>query len=287
MRPRIVTSAVFSLSRLTTTSALTTTALKASNLGLRSLAATCPQRLFTSSASQCDLVRPQAKISTPTTSKQLSASAPFSTSTRMATPISASAVLDLAKTRRTFYALNKELTISKERIEEIVKESIFQTPSSFNSQSNRILVLFGAEHDKLWDFATEILKTIVPEESWKHTADRMAMFKAGAGTVLFFEDQDVINGMQAKFPLYSDKFPVWALQSDGMIQYVIWTALTAEGLGANLQHYNPLIDVKVASEWGIPDNWKLNAQLVFGGRTGEAGPKDQLPIADRLKVFGA
>ena len=93
--------------------------------------------------------------------------------------------------------------------------------------------------------------------------------------------------MQEKFALYADKFPIWAQQSDAMAQYVIWTALTAEGVGANLQHYNPLVDAKVASEWGLPDNWKLNAQLVFGGRAGEAGPKDHLPLEETFKVAGA
>ncbi|KAI1776426.1 Nitroreductase [Hypoxylon cercidicola] len=271
MRPHIVTSAVFSFTRLSTTSAASTLRSTA----LKTLAATCPtQRLFTTSSSQCDLVKPQAKTKT----------SPYST---MATPIKSDSVLDLLKVRRTFYPLNKELAISTDRIQEIVKESVLNIPSSFNSQSNRVLVLFGAEHDKLWDFASDILKPMVPAESWQSTADRMAMFKAAAGTVLFFEDQEVVNAMQTKFPLYSDKFPIWANQSDAMLQYVVWTALTAEGLGANLQHYNPLLDVKVASEWGIPDSWKLNAQLVFGGRTGEAGPKEFKPIEELYKVAGA
>ncbi|KAI0884392.1 Nitroreductase [Annulohypoxylon maeteangense] len=264
MRPHIVTSAVFSLSRLTSTSATTraTKALITSNLPLKAFTvATCPPlRLFSSTASQC-------------TSKP---------STTMATPI-----LDLVKSRRTYYVLNKELPISKDRVQEIVKESLLHTPSSFNSQSNRIVVLFGAEHDKLWGIATDILKAIVPEDAWEHTAQRMNGFKAAAGTVLFFEDQKVVDTMQEKFALYADKFPIWAQQSDAMAQYVVWTALTAEGVGANLQHYNPLVDAKVASEWGIPDNWKLNAQLVFGGRSGEAGPKDFQPIEERYKVFGA
>lgn len=201
--------------------------------------------------------------------------------------VSANAVLENIKGRRSYYPLSKDLTISKERVQEIVKEAILHVPSSFNSQSNRVLVLFGDEHDKLWDIATEILKGIVPEENWKPTGDKMALFKGAAGTILFFEDQNVVNGMQEKFPLYSDKFPIWAMQSDAMLQFTLWTALEAEGLGANLQHYNPLIDSRVASEWKIPDNWKLNAQLVFGGKTGEAGPKDFLPIEERLKVFGA
>lgn len=92
--------------------------------------------------------------------------------------------------------------------------------------------------------------------------------------------------MQEKFPLYADKFPTWATQSDAMLQHIVWTALEAEGLGANLQHYNPVIDAKVAEAWKTPANWQLNAQLVFGGRTTEAGPKEFMPIEERFKVFG-
>ena len=67
----------------------------------------------------------------------------------------------------------------------------------------------------------------------------------------------------------------------------IWTALSAEGAGANLQHYNPLIDAKVADTWGIPASWKLNAQIVFGGKTGDADPKDKKPDEEVFKSFGA
>jgi predicted oxidoreductase (fatty acid repression mutant protein) len=58
-----------------------------------------------------------------------------------------------------------------------------------------------------------------------------------------------------------------------MLQFALWTSFVAEGLGANLQHYNPLIAEKVAAEWKVPPIWKLNAQLVFGGRTAPADPK--------------
>ncbi|RYP92009.1 hypothetical protein DL770_001864 [Monosporascus sp. CRB-9-2] len=228
------------------------------------------------------LVKPQAQ----TTTSNRNIKIPSPTAATMSTPISANAVLDLIKARRTYYALNKELTISKERVEEIVKDALRHVPSSFNAQSNRVLVLFGAEHDKLWDATSEILKAIVPADSWQHTANRMAGFKAGAATVLFFEDQDVINNMQETIPLYADKFPTWANQSNAMLQFTVWTALEAEGLGANLQHYNPLIDQRVTAEWNLPVSWKLNAQLVVGGRAGEPGPKDFLPLEQMYKVAG-
>ena len=104
--------------------------------------------------------------------------------------------------------------------------------------------------------------------------------------VLFFVDRSVVKGMQEKFPLYADKFPVWAIHSDGMAQHIAWTALEADGLGANLQHYNPLIDAGVQKTWNVPIEWELSAQLVFGTPTGTAGEKEFSDLSDRLKIFG-
>lgn len=97
--------------------------------------------------------------------------------------VSAQTILDNIKARRSYYPLSKDLSITPARIEEIVKEALAHVPSSFNSQSNRVVVLFGAEHEKLWDITTEILKAIVPADSWKSTGDKLALFKAAAGSV--------------------------------------------------------------------------------------------------------
>ncbi|CAK7274963.1 type II nitroreductase [Sporothrix epigloea] len=199
----------------------------------------------------------------------------------------ADTLLELIKGRRSYYALSKDLSISKDRIQEIVKEAILQVPSSFNSQSNRVIVLFGDEHDKFWSIVRETLQAFGTPETREKTNSRLAMFDASAGTILFFEDQTVVENFQSKFAIYADRFPGWAQQSDAMLQFALWTALEAEGLGANLQHYNPIVDDKVAAAWNVPSTWKLNAQLVFGGRAGEVGPKEQIPIEDRLKVYGA
>ena len=39
---------------------------------------------------------------------------------------------------------------------------------------------------------------------------------------------------------------IWSEQGHGMAEYATWLALTEAGLGATLQHYNPLIDAEVA-----------------------------------------
>jgi uncharacterized protein len=65
------------------------------------------------------------------------------------------------------------------------------------------------------------------------------------------------------------------------------TALELEGFGANLQHYNPVIDAAAAAEWDLPKSWSLKAQLCFGGRAGDPGEKTFEPVeGKRLRVFG-
>ena len=193
--------------------------------------------------------------------------------------------LEAVKNRRSIYGISKEKLVSEEKIQEIVKELMLHTPSAFNSQSARVVLLFDAQHAKLWDMTTDVLKKIVPEEAFAQTQEKLEGFKSGYGTLLFFEDQSVVEGLQEAFSLYKDNFPVWSLQSSGMLQYAIWTQLSDLGLGASLQHYNPLIDEEVKKEWSIPDKWKLLAQMPFGKAVEHAGDKAFLPIEERIKVF--
>ncbi len=71
--------------------------------------------------------------------------------------------------------------------------------------------------------------------------------------------------MQEQYALYADNFPIWAQQSNGMLQINIWSVLRELGIGANLQHYNPVIDEKVKALFNIPEYYQLIAQMPFGG----------------------
>ncbi|AOK92489.1 nitroreductase family protein [Paenibacillus sp. SEL1] len=190
------------------------------------------------------------------------------------------------KDRRSYYGISKEQVISDQRIQEIVEEAVKYTPTSFNSQTSRAVVLLGEHHDKLWNITEGILREVVGnEEQFKSTAEKMNGFRSGYGTVLFFEDNNVIAGLQQQFEAYADNFPIWANQSNGMLQLVVWTALEQEGLGASLQHYNPLIDEKVKNEWNIPEHWKLIAEMPFGKPTFQPGEKEFQPVEERVKTF--
>ncbi|VFR56491.1 Nitroreductase family protein [plant metagenome] len=196
------------------------------------------------------------------------------------------AYLDALKQRRTQYALGRNVTQSKDTLVALIQDAIKHSPSSFNSQSSRALVLFGAESDKLWSLATDEVRKVAPAEGFEKTEAKLKSFAAGVGTVLFFEDQDVVKKLQEQFALYADNFPVWSEQAGGMAQLSVWSTLAVAGVGASLQHYNPLIDNAVAREWNIPASWKLRAQMPFGSNEAPLGDKAFMDDAERFRVAG-
>ncbi len=187
--------------------------------------------------------------------------------------------------RRTFYGISKEAVVSDDRIKEVIEHAVKYTPSAFNSQSARVVLLLKEHHDKLWDITKEALRKIVPADKFGPTEEKINSFKSGYGTVLFFEDNSVVESLQQQFAIYKDNFPIWSQQSSGMHQFAIWTALEIEGFGASLQHYTELIENDVKKEWGIPENWKLIAQMPFGKPTEEPGEKEFQPLEERIKIF--
>jgi uncharacterized protein len=192
---------------------------------------------------------------------------------------------DAVAERRSFYGINKDAVVSDDRIKEVIEHAVKYTPSAFNSQSARVVLLLGEHHDKLWDITEEALRKVVPADSFSPTEEKINSFRSGYGTVLFFEDNDVVEYLQKEFALYKHNFPVWSQQSSGMHQFVVWTGLQIEGFGASLQHYNELIETDIKKEWNIPDNWKLVAQMPFGGLTAEPDEKQFQPLEERVKVF--
>lgn len=189
------------------------------------------------------------------------------------------------KKRRSIYALGDKLSQSKDEITALVKEVVRESPTAFNSQTQRVVFLFGDAHKKLWSMTEDALKPLTPAEAFPNTQAKLQSFAAGTGTILFFEDTDVVKSLQEQFELYADNFPVWSEQASGLTQANVWTALAEKNIGANLQHYNPVIDEAVAKEWSIPSNWKLRAQLVFGSIEAEAGEKEYMEDSARFREF--
>lgn len=187
--------------------------------------------------------------------------------------------------RRTYYGISKEKVVSDDEIKELIEHAVKHTPSAFNSQTARVVLLLNEHHTKLWDITKEALRKIVPADKFSTTEEKINSFNAGHGTILFFEDHDIVEYLQKEFPTYKDNFPIWSKESSGMHQFNIWTSLELQGYGASLQHYNELIEEEVKEEWNIPEGWKMRAQMPFGKPTSHPGEKEFKPLEDRVMIY--
>ena len=195
-------------------------------------------------------------------------------------------LLDLMEQRCTIYALGDNVSQTPDEISSVIEGAVKQSPTSFNNQSIRAAVLFGKNSDKVWDIVEKRLESEVPNaDAYKKTQEKIASFRAGFGTVLYFIDTNVIAQNEKDFALYADNFRVWAEQGLGGAQQSVWTALAENGIGASLQHYNPLIDVEIRNAFNIPENWELRAQMPFGSIEAVAGDKDFMSDDDRFLVI--
>lgn len=194
--------------------------------------------------------------------------------------------IDLAKKRRSIYALGRNVKLSTDDLTDLIKTNMKQAPTPFNNQTTRAVILFGDSHEKLWDIVINRLKQEVPDEAaFARTAAKINNFKAAFGTILFYTETKTVKEFEDNFPLYADNFQDWSEQAQGNAQYSVWTSLAENGLGANIQHYNPLIDDEVRAAFNIPASWRLRAEMDFGSIEAPAGDKEYMADDDRFLVF--
>lgn len=187
--------------------------------------------------------------------------------------------------RRSIYAICDESPVTAEEILDIIDHSTKHVPSAFNCQSQRVAVLFGERHLEFWGIVMETLRKRIMADEFRPTENRINGFAAGCGTLLFYDDTSVTKGLMERFSPYRDNIPNWAEQANGMLQFAIWAQLEAAGLGASLQHYNPIIDSEVRNAFTIPSDWRLIAQMPFGVPTENPNVKDFEPIERRVIVI--
>ena len=192
----------------------------------------------------------------------------------------------LTAQRRSIYALGEQLTNSPEEIYDLIITAIKNSPTAFNSQTVRAVVLFGKSSDKVWDIVEVALKEVVKDpQAFAKTQQKIASFRAGFGTVLFLTETDTVHELEKQFPAYADNFADWAEQGIGGAQQAVWTALAEQQIGASLQHYNPLIDDAIHQAFNLPDSWQLRAEMPFGSIEAPAGNKDFRDDSEKFKLI--
>lgn len=189
--------------------------------------------------------------------------------------------------RRTCYHLGPHQLVATDEIIDMLDTVLLNIPSAFNGQSTRLVLLMDEHHLRLWEIVKQRLAEIVASGNFERTREKIdSCFAAGCGTILFYEDTRVVEQQKREYEIYASALDEYSSQTSAMHQLAVWTMLEDMGFGASLQHYNPLIDYRVASEWQLPEWWRLKAQMPFGEPLRPADIKIQhLPANERRLVF--
>ena len=85
------------------------------------------------------------------------------------------------------YTLGNKSSVPDARIEEMVRAVAESAPSSYNSQSQRYVLLLGERSKNFWEQVTDIVKPLIigamGEEGWNFFSGRMAVFRGAYGSV--------------------------------------------------------------------------------------------------------
>ena len=195
---------------------------------------------------------------------------------------------DAIAARHSAYMLDDRIEdagVSADDVLAMLRSIAPKVPSSYNSQSARLVLLTGEDHRRFWGIVEDILRAKVDDDKrFARTEVKLRGFAAAAGTVLFYEIDSVTEGLKETYPSYADVFPTWAEHGNAMIQFAVWTGFYDMGLAANIQHYNPIIDARVADEFSVPEGYRLVAQMVFGRETQVPAGKPKLSGEDMVSV---
>lgn len=198
-----------------------------------------------------------------------------------------SAFTELVQSRRTRYAIGNNTDVSKETVIARIREVAREIPTALNSQTSRLVLVFGEDNEKLWRYILDVQKDVMPAAMWEKMSGVMEVAKGAFGTVLFFEDLDAVA---TNMPLQPARAEAYKQNNNANVQFATWLALTELGLGASLQHMNvghaEGYDKGILEMFNLPANYELIAQMPFGSIEGEANPKQYIADDVRVQVIG-
>jgi len=133
-------------------------------------------------------------------------------------------LLELVKSRRTYYDLKGESPISDDAIDRIIQDSVLHVPSSFNTQTSRVVLLLKEEHKKVWDITIKVMEGLVSagqvtKEMFENsTKPKLESFRAAYGTVCgyFVSCKVAVTNIMTRFCSLLITSP-WTLSSNSLL----------------------------------------------------------------------
>lgn len=160
--------------------------------------------------------------------------------------------------------MGKKIKNEREDVEEMIREEIKKKKYYLNQKSQREVIMFGKEREKIWKIVKEKIRKIVKEEDLKKKEEKIEGFDEGEGKVLLYEEKRVVKGIKENLKIYEDNLKVWQEKQGGMEKNEVWEEIENEGIGERIKNYNKMIEEEVEKKWDVKRNWKIREKMKFG-----------------------
>jgi predicted oxidoreductase (fatty acid repression mutant protein) len=143
-------------------------------------------------------------------------------------------------------------------------EAVQRTPAAFNLQPWHVVIVRD-ERAAFWDVIEAGFRAGLSDDRLERYLDRLAGFRPGAGAILIYEDRAVLPRLANDWQISDEQASAFVQQGLGMVQLAMWLALTNEDLVTSLQHWDWLVESRLADFTGIPaERYKLSAIMPIG-----------------------
>lgn len=145
-----------------------------------------------------------------------------------------------------------------------LSEAVQRTPAAFNLAPWHVVIV-REERTSFWDVIEAGFRAGLSAERLERYLDRLAGFRPGAGAILIYEDREVLPRLRDAWQISESQAHAFVQQGIGMVQLALWLALTNDGLVTSLQHWEWLVEERLAEFTGVPEErFKLSAIMPIG-----------------------
>jgi len=142
-------------------------------------------------------------------------------------------------------------------------EAVRLTPAAYNLPSWHVILL-RERRNEFWDLVAAAVDNRLDGDRRERYLDRIAGFRDGVAVAIFFEDTTVGAQIAQAWQISDAQAGAFVQQGLGMAQLALWLALTGEGLVTSLQHWDWLIEDRLAAFLGVPAHVRLAAVMPIG-----------------------
>ena len=99
------------------------------------------------------------------------------------------------------------MELSNQELIDTIQGAVLNTPTAFNSQTSRVVSCWMKNQmPSGMRLLIQSLKKVTPADAFEGTKERLKGFAQAKGTILFYEDQDVVKGSKSN-PTLCRKLP--------------------------------------------------------------------------------